>query len=230
LKDAISQTHDYRYFFYETNRGFECHTLEKLYQQQPEFEYYDKGHNIFRDVNQRSVESFNAIQDYSDLTQVDFLNDIMEGDLGSSNVFFNMTTKTMTVVNYDQVSTYNQRKSLGRYPTHNNEIVNKQYTDGTFFTLNTGNDSSKNKTFSYYKKIEANKHRKQILVFGDSSLTCGKVCNAYLPIRHSVGDQEGTDFISGRFLITSIKHSVSNTQFYQTLVIQKDAFEETTQL
>lgn len=223
LKNAVSKNNEYGYLFWEGNKEFNCKPLQYLYQQEVSYEYYYKGANSFSDVTQKGVENFNAIQEYEDVSDFDFFGSITEGALGSKNTSFDLITKEFVSVEYNSVDGYDRKKSLGNYPLKRNDLINKKNED--LISLEIKSSGINNGDRSYYKKMEASTIRKRILVFGDSSVQSGDVCNAYLPIMNALGD-EGVDYVSGKFLISEIKHSLSNSQYYQTILLQKDAYEE----
>lgn len=223
-KHAYSKNDEHGYLFYEDNLQFNFKPLQYLYTQEPVKEYKSRNKGMYDDPDQRVQESFNTIQDLKLMEENSYLDRMMEGQHGTSFNRFDLFSKRISVFEYDKEKFYDDQKSLG-------SVAHKKELDVSYQNRNTlryGNNSNillQGISKNVMSKIEASTIRVEITVFGDSFIRCGQTVVANLPIWNQ-DQQEVTDMISGKFLISEIHHQLNNEEKYmQTIMLQKEAYE-----
>ena len=73
---------------------------------------------------------------------------------------------------------------------------------------------------SFSRNLEKQYFKIKLTVFGDTAVNCGDVISVQIPSNRQLLDGEGTaaydSVLSGRYLITSLKHSINHFHLYQT--------------
>ena len=220
--DSYNESHGY--VFYEDSQKFNFKSLGLLYQQEPKVEYFYKISGAFDDVKQKAVESFRSIQDVQNMEENSYLDRLMEGQHGLTANRFDLLSKDYESFNYKKSDFYNSERSLGSIPekksvpNSNESLVSIRYENDPSLLLS-------GITVSRMSKIEINTIRANIVVFGDSAIRVGEVCKATLP-NWNVEQKDLKNSIDGRFLICDIHHTISSTEYTQTMMIQKEAYEK----
>lgn len=226
---SISSTGMTGYMFFENNQEFKFAPIEELYTQEPTIEYFYRSNASYDDVVNATEESFNTFQDYEVETQNKFIDDLHDGQYGSSHGFLSIMDKSMTVHSYNAKDKFDASKSLGKSSVSLDQNFNSSGTDRIslhYRSTKSGNESSfvDNKM----KLLKSNSFTVNIGVFGNSSLKVGTVINATIPsFTQDSLSPDDFDNISGKFLIAEIKHILSGKMYNQRIKLIKDSFEET---
>lgn len=226
---AISTTNMSGYLFYENNQEFRFAPIEELYAQEPTIEYVYRSNASFDDVENAAEESFNVIQDYELETPNKFIDDIHDGQYGSSHAFLSIMDKSLTVYNYNAKDNFDASKSLGKTPVSLDQNFNKESTDRISLHYRSAKTENESGTVdNNMKLLKSNSFTVNIGVFGNSALKAGMVIKATIPsfTQESLGPKN-FDNISGKFLVAELKHHLSGAQYNQRIKIIKDSFEET---
>lgn len=228
-KRAISTTNLSGYLFFENNQEFRFAPIEELYAQTPSIEYVYRSSPTFDDVNKANEESFNTFQDYEVETPNKFIDDIHDGQYGSSHGFLSIMDKSMTVHTYNAKDKFDSSKSLGKssvaldnnFNTDNSDRISLHYRSAK-------SDNEAGTVDNAMKLLKSNSFSVNIGVFGNSSLKVGMVLKATIPsfTKDSLGP-DNFDNISGKFLVAEIKHVLSGKMYNQRIKLIKDSFEET---
>tara|TARA_B100000929_G_scaffold290599_1_gene284826 strand:- start:12053 stop:13246 length:1194 start_codon:yes stop_codon:yes gene_type:complete len=215
---------DLGYLFYEDNRQFNFVPVEKLKQQEPVKDYFYRNRGVFKEIDQKEVESFNSIQELEVLEENSLLDRTMEGIHGKTSVQFDLFSKEATKVEYDKEGSWNSEKSLSEVP-HKNE-VDVSYESRVRLGVNNNSSLNQRKAVSSVMKlIELSTIRVKIVVFGDSTIRVGQACNVTLP-NWNQEQQEVKNKIDGKYLIGQIHHNLSNTKMTQTMMLFKDGYSK----
>lgn len=224
---AISTNNEHGYLYYQNNKQFCFLPLEYLYKQEPIAEYFYNNSGIYDDVNKKEEQSFNDIQDYKIVAVPDMITQITEGVYGSESVNLDIIKKKSTISRYDNQSHFSRNKSLAKTPNMNKELVDGTPDTRSFFLDNEPHPFHEFRPKNIGVILNGQKYAANVSVFGDSSLTCGSIIKAQLPIwgTEAKKNDGSPDPFSGKFLVAEIKHVLKKQQYMQTLKVIKDAFE-----
>lgn len=227
-KDSVSTQNDHSYVFYESTESFVFKPLQELYRQEPVASYYYAAAGVFDDIDKKHEESFEKIQGISIMDDNSYVDRIMDGLHGSRHVMFDLVTKTLldgqnTV--YDKESWYDPSKSLGFVPVKQHV---ERKDDCVYMSYGAGVEdlmSHRDKIDSKMKRIELETFKCEIEVFGDSGIKVGDVLNCYIP-NLNIDQENIKNEFSGNMLITAIHHELIPTRYMQTIMVQKDSYED----
>lgn len=227
-KRATSNSRLSGYIFYEDTTKFNYVPIEELYQQEPISDYVYRNNAAYNNVANAHEESFNTIQDFERLDCNKMIDDLMDGQYGSSWAYLSLNDKSLNVFSYDMKTSFKESNSLGKTPVVLDRNFNPLYSDK--LTISYGIDHEQNEPFVHensLKLLKTNSIIFNIGVFGNSSLKVGSVIETTIPSYSSESfREEGIDIISGKFLISEIKHVLTPKLYNQRIQIIKDAFEE----
>jgi hypothetical protein len=223
---ARSKSGDYGYMFYQDNRKFNFKPLQYLFQQDPTTEFINVDQGVYRDVKQKAVERFTAIQKI----EIDPLNNtyserIARGHHGTRWYSIDIQQKQVVKSDWSKNANFNSEKSLGNHPELFNDIDTE--VDGLHYSevqrdVSQGladkqkNTMIKDCIFTF---------RAYITVMGDSSLCIGQTAKVNLPNWDNRGDASKVNPYDGKFLITEIKHVLTKRSYIQSITVQKDAYQ-----
>lgn len=226
---AISASGMTGYMFFENNQEFVFAPIEELYTQEPDIEYVYRSNSSYDDVVNAHEESFNVFQDYEVETPNKFIDDLHDGQYGSSHGFLSLMDKSMTVHSYNSKDKFDASKSLGKSAVSIDQNFNSAGTDRiSLHYRSTKNDNESSFVDNKMKLLKSNSFTVNIGTFGNSALKVGKVLKATIP-SFTQGSLSPNDFdnISGKFLVAEIKHILSGKMYNQRIKLIKDSFEET---
>lgn len=225
---AVAASGDHGMLFYENNQEFRLTSLEQLYKQDPVIEYTYKSQPAFEDVKNAQEESFNTFQDF----EVDVANkhadDVLDGQYGSAWGYLSLFDKNLSVVNYDSKARYDQAKSLGKNPNILDSNFNSDYSDRLTIMYSMHHEPNEEAVvLNKMKLLKASTININIGVFGASLIKVGDVCLASIPSFSSDDfSDKSFDAMSGKFLISEIKHLLTPKTYNQRVQLLKDSFEE----
>jgi len=222
-RDAQSTEGNNAFLFFENNQTFVWKPLQELYQQDPVTAFYYRNTGVYKDIKQKNVESFNAIQDFEVLEEASFLDRVRDGQHGSQHLYLDLFAKKMVTKTFDRDQQFDPTKSLGDQASKK-PLTNPKYTDRWFIEYVASDIDVRSKGYlSMMGRMVADTFNARIVTYGDSSLAAGQTCSVQLPNWNQ--DQENVkSSATGKFLMSEIKHTLSNKDYYQTIMIQKDAF------
>tara|TARA_B100000424_G_C22933470_1_gene496623 strand:+ start:995 stop:2368 length:1374 start_codon:yes stop_codon:yes gene_type:complete len=236
--EAVSDTGQPYFFFYETLRGLNFVSLETLYREDPIAEYESsdfevmktktpkgKGQSVTGDLEKdyrrtlsHSMSSFN-----------DMLANTVSGMLGSNIIRYDMYHKTYQKKQFGYFSNFDNNARTDGNPIYNSNDL-KDSPDARIhlqpgFTKNFDSFHYNNNTTSYsysgtriYETLLSRQSKfseltmgasAMISVHGNFSLNVGKSVNFKMP---GVGDTEYDEALSGKYIITTLRHTFNNPQ------------------
>lgn len=224
---SISADNMLGYLFYENNQEFKYVPLEELYKQEPvtQFKYNNKA--VYENVKSSHEESFNNIQNFEYEEPNKHLDNVLDGQFGSSWGYVSLQDKTMKVIQTNSKDNFDETKSLGKTPNLLSSGFNDKYNDK--LTIKYSQSHLPNQvTFANnsLKILKSNSVVVNIGMFGNSTLKVGTTCKASIPSFSSEDfSLDETDVVSGLFLIAEIKHVITPKQYNQRIKLIKDSFE-----
>lgn len=225
---AISSSGKMGYLFFENNQQFKFTPIEDLYAQEPIIEYRYSSSAAYTDANNIQEESFNTFQDFQIDAPNKHMNDVDDGQHGSSWGYLSILDKSLTVVNYNAQEDFDKVNSLGNTPNAIADIANPDYSDKLsmqYVNVREQNEGAivKNRM----KLLKSSTANVNIGTFGASFIKVGDVCTATIPAFSSEDfKSESVDTASGKFLIVEIKHVLTGKMYNQRIRLMKDSFEE----
>jgi len=223
---SFSKSNEYGYVFWEDSDSFNFKPLEYLYQQEPVTEFINKDNGIYKDVKQRTVERFTAIQDIKFNQSSNSHGDkIKDGVHGSSWYSIDLVSKDLLEFNYNKSTQFNKDKSLGEYAHQYNDIEEDTYDDFHIMEVQPNTPSGlKPKALNIMQLKNAETFSATILCNGDSSLRTGQIAKINLPNWNNSANTDSTTTYNGKVLISQIKHIITHKTYTQQIVITKDAY------
>lgn len=221
---ATSLTQTTGYLFFEDNKQFNYKSIETLYSQEPVADYVYKDSPVYNKVTNATEEMFNVIQDIDQNASNKRIDDIGDGQKGSSYGYLDLMSKSMSIYTYN---TNQSRVSLGKYQTTLNGDLNSSYSDK--IEIKYSLEAKQSSPYAHQNKLKllkSNAHSLNIGIHGNSMLRCGTVVNINVPVNAMYSDGEQMDIYSGKYLIADIKHILRPGSYAQRLLVIKDSFEE----
>lgn len=225
---AISSTNLNGYLFFEDNQQFRFAPIEELYSQEPIAEYKYRSMPVFDDPNNIHEESFNTYQSFEIEPPNKFIDDLDDGQYGSSSGFLSLLDKSLTIHNYNAKSNFNQNNTLGKSAVSLDQNFNSDNSDHLSIHYRSAkSDNESSFMNNRLKLLKSNSTSVNIGTFGNSTLRVGTVIKASVPT-FSKESQSASDFdnVSGKFLIAEIKHILTQKTFNQRIKLIKDSYEE----
>lgn len=210
------------YLFYEDTKQFNFVPLQELYTQPAIIDYAYGGRGAYKDVKQAVPESNNTIQSFKLMEENSLMDRVMEGQHGSTTFEVNLLKKKVKDYIYNKESEFEPSKSLGdlavkrSIPMSPNASMSIGYNLDPKFNLP---DLVKSDAL----KVEVDTIRAEMAVFGDSFVRVGMTCDVRVP-NWNMDQGAVKTMIDGKFLIASIHHVLNNTNYVQSMMIQKDGY------
>jgi hypothetical protein len=155
----------------------------------------------------------------------------MDGQYGSSWGYLSLYDKSLNIYTYNNKTNNSESKSLGR----SQSLVSRNYSTSNLDKLNIvySLDHEQNEPYAHMNMmalLNASTIAYNIGVFGNSAIKVGSTCIATIPVNASLsGTEPDFDNISGKFLISEIKHMLMPSQYNQVIQIVKDSYEDAIQ-
>lgn len=228
------------YLFYETNKSFEYVSVDTLMQARAErsYVYSDIDANTaYGASNVGDMESkYNIVESISTATTFDYLRNLNAGMYSSRLVTYDMTTKTINSNSFDYIEDFNKSTHLEKYPLKTDDLVRKKIASLYFIEKNNYQSGQLIKQGYSDFFLQRNSLLEQLSAFkisikvpGRTDMKVGMVVNFTMSgIRQITADeiQEATqsDYYSGRYLITAIRHQIINGAHSMNMEIVSDSF------
>tara|TARA_B100000131_G_scaffold322641_1_gene377349 strand:- start:6708 stop:8114 length:1407 start_codon:yes stop_codon:yes gene_type:complete len=237
------------WLFWENFEGFNFETLEKMAQKSSIEEYIYVIKN--KELSQSQASQYNEYQKIDDLIiepMYDSLDSMLDGGLGSKSKYIDPVTKTYNTVEYNYGKAFQKETHMERNPNKNKSFLDR-YPFEDIKTITMWSDFSQQdckyiksklpnkqdhrrkqnffpKKLAWTKNFEAIKIR--FSVPGDSAITTGQCIDVFIPAPSGLTrdkDQENK-YVSGKFLITSIRHEIdmANQKYVTYIEGVKDTF------
>lgn len=223
---AVSATYkSSTYSFFENKRGFMFMPIEYLFERQGgklemgEY-YYDT--DVKTSIKNKTYKNIIA---YEHLVQQSTPKMLQEGALKNVTTSLDIRTRTYETVEFDlskeysnfkfpgitkKINTPDFEQEYGKQPTITNYIINMSKNPDNYLVQKIGF----NKAFS--ELLTQNILR--IFIFGDSTLSAGYRIQCRIPAAQGLTNlkgkkkNEGSKYISGEYLISSIRHTFTKLQ------------------
>jgi hypothetical protein len=226
------------YLFYETNQSFEYVSVDKLISAAPEREY------IFSDVDSNTAvghdgvmdEKYKYVQSMDTAVTFDYLRNLNAGMYSSKLYTMDMTTKNINVSTFDYVDDFSKSNHLEKFPLRGPDLLRKKIASLYFIHKNNyQNDAFRQQGYSKFF-LQRNSLLEQLSAFkisirvhGRTDIKAGSIITFTIPeMREILGSDIDTyaksDYFSGRYLVTAIRHQIISGVHSMTMEIVSDSF------
>ena len=235
---SVSQNDSPTFLFYETNLGFHFNSLDTLMSDKNSVFFNFEISEYETQMKDKQSAQENTKRDYMQVQQVrydngfDFVDRVESGYYGGRVLTFDATTGVYVE---KQVEIENKNK------LNNNQATMEDFNPVSSMTLfvlkpkafNNIDDSGDNSNSDYdvlrkglFSRLKT--QRISIKVFGRSDYMVGQKVSLKVGKSGQVHDNDIWDkFLSGNFLITAVKQSITSEDFYSFLELSKDSYQET---
>jgi hypothetical protein len=243
------------YLFYEDHiNGYNYVTLESLMNKKPkekENYFYENKVNV-RDsvISPRKNFSIRKLEMIKDL---DTSIPLSKGMFNATTISHDLVTKKYKTMKYNYDKDFDSKGAIYSNPLIKNNSSVFNYSDDDFASSTTylipsdnlrknnewviSKDSIDDQNFFHLnndsisgrssKLQQADYMKMKMTIPGDLRLTSGKVINVYVPtLSKSTNNKETLDRrLSGKYLITNVKHTFAKNDYSTSCEIVKDSFE-----
>ena len=243
---SSSQLHaDDHLLFYENHRGYHLNSLSFLASQPTHEEYFTM------DADYRDVEKdMHKILEYKIMKNQDVLAHIASGLLGAQSYTYNLNTKSYNKITQTYFDKFNRTehtsdKSFPIYTRDPESADNKtidsfsssvirthttqSYLHTQSATDETDYNNASSRTLSrHFSKLSYDALSVKCTVPGNSTLAAGDIVSLKLPSLEPVNkqsDRTNDVYMSGRYILTNIVHTLSPQGYTTTFDAVKDSVE-----
>lgn len=251
IQDCKSEEGSPHYLFYETVRGYNFRTLQNLYKEGAKSTYNngDAGPDEKVGNSLGIQEAYDRVIVCDVKTPNNALNDSRAGMFGAKVISHNIFNKSYDVNTYGYFSDFTKHKRIDEknHPKYNDNIeewpdsriyVHPTSTSGSNLNAQYRDENNSNNSVIANQINETILHRKErmyelnfsknvgLTVHGNTSLVVGDIVElnyAAAGKNHNIGTLD--KYISGRYLITSLRHTFSPaTNDHQiNMIISRDS-------
>ena len=233
--------------FFETKYGFNFRSLQSMFKDEIYTTYKHQAKNIdekIQDFQEKTV----SVLDYQISKPYDILNEINSGTFSNQLMTIDPLTRNYKVTNFD----YNKFKekattlNLGKPANNPKNRLGKSETESYEGTLKLAFGNSNQQNTPYIKQqggvakdifIEdylpnrtaqislANYTTIKATIPGDPGISAGRTIQFnLLSLKPSSNKKELDEFYSGKYLVTAVRHIITNAGSYQTVLeLSKDS-------
>lgn len=237
---SVNQNESPTYVFFQNRQGFNFVSLETLYTNNDiiqEF-YYDnyKREDLPGGGTTRDVEKeYKRIKELRIPSSYDYLDNVRKGMFASRQYAYDITTKLVTVNNYDIKDAYEEGAHLNPHANFSKNAIYKYsamvLAKPTYYGSFTDQKDVTNATF-LQKRISlmraADSNKIEITVPGRVDYTVGQKCIMIIdkmqPIAENEPNNTTTDtIISGAYIIGAINHYIDRERHECVIELFKDS-------
>lgn len=214
------------YVFFESNRGFNFKTLEKM------IEAKATPYNMSpkKAIGIDSKQKFYSVDSYTKVKQVSTMEKMNNGSINSTIAKFDPITRTTV---YSKSSIFNKSDYTDSVKLGSNLTDSRIYTDDFEFKDGAGQFkfvlAGEKGDILQKRQLLLNMYTNTILYHldtpGNSDLAVGDVID--LSVQEQIAtDDEYSPELSGKFLITALRHRIVKDKYYMSMEIARDSFTE----
>ena len=245
------------YLFYENTEGIHFRSMDSLIGQQGDLNVPNK--QVYKSQppkNPRNIEeALGTILSWDvDDNSNNFLN-VKLGMLSSTLYYHDIFNKNIQKFDYDYNNTFDKRNSTNQENKGSGTLIPQakiddkvisEYANSKIFihptasenlhTEGTDNNAEEWLQESTSRKLQRDYFTLKIETYGDTNVMCGDMINVLIPSNKPIptgakGGSEVMDpLLSGRYLITSLRHQVTPSEAIHTMTmtVMKDSVERAT--
>jgi hypothetical protein len=230
------------YLLYETNQGFKVRSLNDLFKEEPISEFFfDKKNmrNIMPDgESTRDIDrEFKQIEKFDIIESMDYVDRLMNGVYSFKVFDINILTKTIKKQIYNYWDNFEDTNHLGEHPTHskyvffNDENCRIEWVVTNPYVYDNIKTDLKAEILSKRLPLLAQTEMitVEITVPGRLGIECGNTVNLNMKNYETKKTEDATvsdmdKYYSGKYLVTSIEHRLTQTRHKMSMQLVKDSF------
>ena len=239
-EEAITKEQQPYFLFFENGRGIHFRSIDSLIGGQgstsmPHIRAYKYQP---RKTNKEVDEGTSTILSWEVVDSTNTLTNGMAGMFASTLYTHDIYNKNLNKYTFDYVdnlfkirnSLNHDSKGYGPMLSETNvDDDNKitQFPDSKIFLHPECENANLSRSWmqeSFSRHLEKEYYKIRLTVFGDTHVNCGDVISIRIPSNRPLEQGEGTEaydnVISGRYLITSLKHSINHPEQQHSMVIE----------
>jgi hypothetical protein len=227
------------YLFYQTTKGFKLKSLSTLFEQNPISElYFDKNPNRYKlpdGSTTRDIErEYRTIKELRFVSSQDYIDNVMTGTLSHKVYTVDLLRKRFNSKTYNIQTDFSKSKHMEQYPIVSpkmdlsgiESIEHKVTFPQLFDGVDDVSDSILTNRIPLLGQLDL--FKLEIIIPGRTDLECGMVVDIKMQTYTETDQTDKTDagfdkFYSGKYLITSIQHRISQTEHLCTLQVSKES-------
>lgn len=235
---SISENDSPTYLFYETNLGFHFNSLDAMMSEENQVVFNFEISDYENQMKGEQTAQESTERDYMQVQEVrydngfDFVDRVESGFYGGRVLTFDATTGVYSEkqVEIESNKTLNTNSATMEEfnPASNTALF--VLKPKAFNNIDDSGDNS-NSTYDVLRKGLLSRLKTQritIKVFGRSDYMVGQKVSLKVGKSGQVQDNDIWDkYLSGNFLITAVKHSITSENFYSFLELSKDSYQDT---
>jgi len=231
------------YFFWQNNDGYQFRHLESLLSQPSFRKYYYFQGEVPSDYKFEGARILQMNENVS----FDLLGGVNEGQYGMNVKYYDPISKTLFNSKYSYFDSFSQTEHNG-YPTLT-EKISKEFSENYSLEkyITTNQVSSKIPYVSERDSYLRTQFRRRqnfvgrstsinsrirnnsisVMVYGDSRISAGLTIDIEIP---NAGQKKSSSseiidrFTSGKYLVTSVKHRLTRTEYYTVMTLSKESY------
>jgi hypothetical protein len=226
------------FLFYETNKSFEYVSVDTLIQSGVEREYIfsDVDSNTAFGVGGNKEDKYSIVESMDTAVTFDYLRNLNAGMYSSKLYTMDLTTRNINTNTFDYIDDFSKSSHLNTHPLRTSDLVRKKVASLYFIEKNNYQTGALKKQGYSDFFLQRNSLLEQlsafkicIKVFGRTDMKVGAVVkftiNEMRQILADEIDTKGTsEYFSGRYLVTAIKHQIINGRHSMYMEIVSDSF------
>ena len=226
------------YVFFESNQSFEFVSIDRLIRSEPirEYVYSDVDANTVYGADGSLEQKYNIVGRIDTAVTFDYLRNLSAGMLASKLYTFDMTTKNINVTTFDYIDDFSKSNHLDKFPIKSDQLARRKLASLYFIEKNnyrTGDFLQQGyKDFFLMRNAlmeQMNAFKMNIYVHGRTDIKVGATIKFKMPelrqiLKNEIDTEGISDYYSGKYLITAIKHTIINGEHSMVMEIVSDSF------
>lgn len=226
------------YVFFESNQSFEFVSIDRLIRAEPvrEYVYSDVDANTVYGADGLLEQKYNIVGRIDTSVTFDYLRNLSGGMLASKLYTFDMTTKNINVSTFDYIDDFAKSSHLDPFPIKADNIARRKLASIYFIEKNnyrTGDFLQQGyKDFFLMRNAlmeQMNAFKMNIYVHGRTDIKVGntikfKMSEMRQILKNEIDTTGISDYYSGKYLVTAIKHTIMNGEHSMIMEIVSDSF------
>lgn len=226
------------YLFYEDNQAFQFTSIDSLMKADAkrDYIYSDIDANTMFGATSDLEPKYSVVESIEDAITFDYLRNLSAGMYSSKLYTLDLTTKNININTFDYLDDFNKATHLDKEPVQTTELIHKKIAS-LYFIHKNNYQTGKYKPQGYSDFfLQRNSLLEQLTAFkfvikvpGRTDIKAGNIINFTVPdLRKILKDEIETtiksDYFSGRYLITAIRHQILSGKHHMYLEIVSDSF------
>jgi len=239
------------FFFFQTNDGYNLKNLDNMLVQpirrvEINGQFEDVVYNYLSGETSDPKFDGTRILDYSEPVSFDLLDGILDGQYGVRVKYFDPIRKRMAQSSYVHETNWNDTVHSNGRPLisenisdeFGNDISIEKFIISNYLSSTSEYVSSRDQTIrSSFKRRQNIAAKRQailtriknnkinIVVHGDSRIMAGQTIQVNIPTsgQKSKSEEQLDKFVSGKYLVVSTQHNISDTDYKTVMTVVKDS-------